>query len=247
MSAGPWRVGLLVAVMAASFAVMTGTAGAHGPEATFTPITSEPVVGDLGANLRVTLIYDNDAEPVDDATVLVTPVGPDGTEAAQIGLLRAPEPGTYEGSIPVGAPGTWTFKVSSADPEAALDIVIPIPEPAPASTVVAPTEAPATAPVTKKPAVASSLPEAGPTTVADTKTAIVSDDAPPSEEADEGSFPWGIAVLVAVVAAGVAMAMAYALRPNKDGSDDDGPVGPTEETPVDGGPPSEDAPGGAAT
>ena len=244
MSAGRWRVGLLFAVMAASFAAMTGTAGAHGPEATFTPITTEPVANDLAANLRVTLIYDNDAEPVDDATVLVTPVGPGGTEDAQIGLLRAPEPGTYEGSVPVGAPGEWTFKVTSEDPEAALDIVIAIPEPASASTVVAPTEAPTTSAATKESAVPSSVPDGSSTTAAE--AAIVSDDAPPADDADEGSFPWGIAVLVAVVAAGVAMAMAYALRPNKDGSGDDGPAEPTEDTSVDGSPPPGDAPGGPA-
>ena len=80
------------------------------------------------------MIYDNDAEPVDDATVQVMPVDPSGAEGAQVALARAPEPGTYEGTVPVTASGDWTFTVTSADPEATLDIEVAIPEPAPATT-----------------------------------------------------------------------------------------------------------------
>ena len=245
MSSGRWSTGALLVVMASCFVAMVGPAGAHGPEATFTPITQEPVADELAANLRVTLIYDNDAEPVDDATVQVMPVDPSGAEGAQVALARAPEPGTYEGAVPVTASGDWTFTVTSADPEATLDIEVAIPEPAPATTATPATEAAPTSATRKDPPVASSLPDGSPTTVAD--TAIVSDDALPAENADEGSFPWGIAVLVAVVAAGVAMAMAYALRSNKDDAGGDGSVDPTDPTSADGGPPSGEGLGGPGT
>lgn len=230
MNARRWRLGALLAVMATGLVGMAGTAGAHGPEATFTPIGQEPAAGALAAELRVTLLYDDDADPVDDATVQVTPVDGSGAEGAPATLERTPEPGTYEGAVAVPAPGDWTFKLRSADPEAELELPIGIPEPAPAT--VAPTTG---TPTTKKPAVASSLPEGSLTTEADTP--VVSEDTPaPSDDADDGSFPWGIAVLVAVVAAGVAMAMAYAMRPNADDEGGNGPVVTTEEEPRGGGP-----------
>lgn len=224
------RVGAVLAALAVGIVCFTGTAGAHGPEATFTPITQEPVAGELALDLRVTLIYDDDADPVDDATVQVTPVDGSGAEGAQATLARAPEPGTYEGTVPVTAPGEWTFKLTSADPEAALELPIQIPEPAPAT--VAPTPAPSTSAAAKAPAVATSLPGGA---TEDTEAAVVADEPAPVEDSDEGTFPWGIAVLVAVVAAGVAMAMAYAMRSRSDEEIDDDPAGPVPDDPTDGG------------
>lgn len=134
MVARSLRVVLIAALAVGLFVGLAGQAGAHGADGTFTPIVSEPVDGRLGANLRVTLIFNNDTDPVDDAAVKVTPTGADGTTAAPVMLLKSPEPGTYEGVVPVNSPGTWTFAVTSEDPEAALDIVVNIPEPAPKTT-----------------------------------------------------------------------------------------------------------------
>ena len=233
MSACRWRIGALLVAAAACFVAMAGPAGAHGPEATFTPISQEPVAGELAVQLRVTLIYNDDADPVDDASVQVTPVDGSGAEGAQATLARTPEPGTYEGTVPVPTPGEWTFKLSSSDPESELDLAVTIAEPAPATTATPTTEAAPTSVMEKDPPVASSLPEGSPAT--DAETAIVSDDVAPDAEADEGSFPWGIAVLVAVVAAGVAMAMAYALRGEKDEAVGGDPEDPTGDIPADGG------------
>ncbi|WP_020379590.1 FixH family protein [Candidatus Microthrix parvicella] len=219
----PLRGVLLIVVSICSLVGLAGPASAHGPEGTFTPIVNQPVEGQLAARLRVTLIYDNDAEPVDDATVQVTPTAPDGTAGVQATLTKAPEPGTYEGVVPVGAPGAWTFAIASEDPEASTEIAVTIPEPAPATTAV-----PATTPAPVPSAVATSLVEPGAVGSATTAVNFGGAATKPSTDQDSG-FPWGIAVIVAVVAAGAVMIMAYAMRSgDTDGDDEDDPMGGIE-------------------
>ncbi|MBK7323801.1 MAG: hypothetical protein IPI82_15490 [Candidatus Microthrix sp.] len=232
MVARSLRVVLIAALAVGSFVGLAGQAGAHGADGTFTPIVSEPVEGRLGANLRVTLIFNNDTDPVDDAAVKVTPTGADGTTAAPVMLLKSPEPGTYEGVVPVNSPGTWTFAVTSEDPEAALDIVVNIPEPAPKTT-----PAPATTPATKAPDTVIAPPPAGvatslvepvavdPTTATvDSATTAVDGSVVEQPASEDNGFPWGIAVVVLVVAAAVVMVMAYAMRTG--GGDPEAPNGP---------------------
>ncbi|MEZ5382212.1 MAG: hypothetical protein R2754_10530 [Microthrixaceae bacterium] len=224
-------LGIVMVGLVCGLVGLVGVASAHGDDATFTPIAQEPVAGKLEARLRLTLIYNNDDDPVDEATVQVVPVGPDGAEGAAATLPRAIEPGTYDGTVPVGGPGAWTFRVESADPEASTEVSLTIPEPSaprPAASSAAPaTSAPAA------PAVATSLPEgeAGPATDAEaraqettTPSSIVQ---PPTDQngdpAAPDGFPWGIAALVGVVVAVVVGVMVAAMRPGDstaDGADD---------------------------
>lgn len=185
----------LVTLMIAIVALGSGPAHAHGPEGEMTVIVAEPA-GASEIELEVGILYTNDQELAEEATVTATLTGPDGTVVGPVELPRR-SGATYAATVPVPTPGSWAIAVESAAPAASATTVVEVTGQAPA-TSAAPTSS------------------AAPTTTATTATASSVAAVPAAQTEPSSGTPWAvIAVGVAIViGAGIAISL-WAQRPDR--------------------------------
>ena len=196
------RVALLVIAIAVAF---LGTpAAAHSDDGEMTITSAEPS-GELTVDLEVGIVYANDGEPAEDATVTATATRADGSSAGPFDLPNVVS-ARYGATITLPEPGAWTIRVDSTGPVATASTEV--------DTTLAPTTtiAPASTTATSAPAT-----DGATTTSGDDAAATTTTSAQAAEE-DGGSAPsgWLIAVIaLAIVAAGGA-ALAVLQRRDRD-------------------------------
>jgi len=144
------RLAAVAAIAAAMFE--PGVAAAHEGQGQFAVETDEPADGGVRYVVRLTWVNDN--HPAIDATVTATPIDPAGTAGTPVALSAVDQDGSYQGTVPLPKPGTWTVRFTAVTPaattEVTRDVTAPTTTPAPTTTepVAPPTTADAAAPVT---------------------------------------------------------------------------------------------------
>ena len=147
---------LTVVVIAVVAVVGATTAGAHGGPVQLEVLDVETGPGTV--RIEVRLSYTGDGHGVADAAVTVAGEvagEPGGASLTPVSLEPSGDEGVYAGDIAVPVPGTWSLRVTSAQPTAsvALDVEVPVPATtAPATTAPATTALATTAPATTAPA-----------------------------------------------------------------------------------------------
>ena len=95
-------------------------AAAHGGSAGIEVVSATEVTqSSWGYVIAVT--YDGDGHGVDDAQVTAVAEGPGGS-VSPVTMTRTDEEGTYEGQLVFPAPGNWTVRFTSVEPEATLEV-----------------------------------------------------------------------------------------------------------------------------
>ncbi|MFM7509264.1 MAG: hypothetical protein ACKO5A_06915 [Actinomycetota bacterium] len=129
---------LTVVVIAVVAVVGATTAGAHGGPVQLEVLDVETGPGTV--RIEVRLSYTGDGHGVADAAVTVAGEvagEPGGAPLTPVSLEPSGDEGVYAGDIAVPVPGTWSLRVTSAQPTAsvALDVEVPVPATtAPATT-----------------------------------------------------------------------------------------------------------------
>ena len=126
---------LLVLTVVALLA-LASPAAAHGDEGLLEVVAATP--SDVGSDVtyRVSLVYANDGDAVDGATVTATAVL-DGEPQQPVTLASAGEPGIYEGTVSFPTAGRWTVRFATEDPPARVQTTFRV-EPPPPPTTAAP-------------------------------------------------------------------------------------------------------------
>jgi hypothetical protein len=111
------------------------------------------------AQIEVGLLYANDADVAEEATVTVTFTGPDGS---MVGPVPAPRTtgARYVADTDLPAPGPWAFTVTAEAPAASVTGTVDMAPPAPPTTAAVPESTPAPAGTILVPAAGSSGPPA---------------------------------------------------------------------------------------
>ncbi|MBM3661696.1 MAG: hypothetical protein FJW94_02210 [Actinobacteria bacterium] len=154
---------LTVVVIAVVAVVGATTAGAHGGPVQLEVLDVETGPGTV--RIEVRLSYTGDGHGVADAAVTVAGEvagEPGGAPLTPVSLEPSGDEGVYAGDIAVPVPGTWSLRVTSAQPTAsvALDVEVPVPATtAPATTAPATTAPATTTPVAQSPVSATSTGE----------------------------------------------------------------------------------------
>lgn len=110
-------------------------ASAHGDHGQMTVTRVEPT-SPTEIDVEVVLMGENGIGRAEDATVLVTPTGPDDQELPPVDLLRTTG-ATYAGTVSVPVAGTWKLIIGSAGPSAGATAVVDTTGQAPTSIEVA--------------------------------------------------------------------------------------------------------------
>ncbi len=195
------RLTLLLAALCVGLA--SGPAAAHSDDGALR-IVSETPAGPLAVTYEVELIFANDGDPANGATVTATAVGADGAALGPHTFQPTGDPGRYTATITFPAPGPWQLSITATDPDATLDAATTISAAptVPATTVAPPTLQPTTAP---PPAVPPSTAAA---TVAPTVPTPAPTTAPASTPAVSGDASGGNTGVVLAVLAGLLVAAA---------------------------------------
>jgi hypothetical protein len=131
------RAGLcraLAVVLPLTFAgavLLAPAAGAHGQAGEITVLDASPA-GPLAVTVEVGIVFGNDGDPAEGATVTATLTGPGGAEVGPV-PLPAVRGARYGSTIEVPAPGPWTVAVASTDPAGTASAAVEVPT-APATT-----------------------------------------------------------------------------------------------------------------
>jgi hypothetical protein len=91
-------------------------AGAHSDDGRMT-VTAAEQVGAQEVRVEVGIVYANDDDPAEEATVTATLTGPNGEQEGPVALARS-RGALYEATMPTPVPGTWAVAVSSTGPVA---------------------------------------------------------------------------------------------------------------------------------
>jgi hypothetical protein len=193
---GLFVVLVLVLVLAAVGAAPA--ASAHSDTATFSDVTVQP----SGSSVRIdaTLTYDNDDDPVTDATVTVAGDNGAGATLVPVVLVGNPE-GVYSGTLDLPASGTWRLRLTSVTPTAELSVDAEVPAPAAATTV--PTTAPTTVPTPGGGDAAGGVPD------------LVTTSSSSADDGGTSPWLWVLGGIAAVAA--VAVGMVFVLRGRNQG------------------------------
>ena len=176
------RLPLLLATIAVTIAVVTGTVSAHGDEGELELTTFEQT-GPMTVEVEVGIVYEGDGHLAEDASVTATLSGPGGATVGPVELVWAGENSSlYAATVDVPATGDWTVAVTSTDPTGSADGTLTVEEQAATTTPEAPTTT-ATPATTDAPA---------PTTI---------DDELAEAEGDDGVSPAVIVIACLVLAA----------------------------------------------
>jgi hypothetical protein len=195
-----------VAVLAALASVLAlslglagaAPAGAHSGAGTLTVEQVHPA--GLSVHYIVTLTWDDDGHPAEDATVTATPVAADGTAETPYALAPSGSgDGRYAGAVEFPSAGDWTVRFTSIEPTGTVDH---------AETVVE--------------GAATTAPAEGGFAPADDGTGDSAAQAPTTQSDDEetgsSSIPILLVVGAGVVAIGGAITAVLAARRNGPGS-----------------------------
>ena len=127
-------------VMAVAAPVLVGTASAHGDDAIAELVAFTPAADGGSAQVTVRLTFQNDGDPVDDATVTISGDDAAGHTLTPATLDAGAQPGLFEGTLALPGPGTWNLRVTSIEPEASLTFTQTVSAAPTTTTQVAPTD-----------------------------------------------------------------------------------------------------------
>jgi hypothetical protein len=202
------RGGLLLAAFAAAF-LFARPAAAHDGKPVITVDQAHPTP--TSTHYIVKMVYEDDGDPIVDASLTATPIAPDGSEGALVTMASSGD-GTYQGEVPMAEPGTWKVRFTTVDPNGSMEHTQVVAgettttaEPASTTTSVAETTTPTTA-----------EPET------DTEETASTDD---SDDDSSSAMPLvaGGVVLLAAIGGGAAYAMSRNKPATPDGIPDDTP------------------------
>lgn len=91
----------------------------------------------LSIAVEVRIIYPNDGDPAEEATVTAVAEQPGGPAVAPVSL-RESAPGVYGGQVTVPQPGAWNVRVTSLSPAATAEATVDVAAPATTSTTASP-------------------------------------------------------------------------------------------------------------
>ena len=191
---------LLMVVLAV---VAASPASAHGDEGVLQVVSATP--SGTSSVVTVKLTYENDGEPVADATVTVAGDNGAGSELTPVTMQPGATDGDFTATVDFPAPGTWTLRVTSVKPEAALTL----------------TQAIASDPQVTTEAAGGSGPAAEGSTTITTDTVDggvpeITAEAASAQDEDSGSPVWWIVGGIAAVAA-VAIGVVFVARGRNQG------------------------------
>lgn len=108
---------LFAAVVAMLGLVVTAApAGAHGDEGEMTVLAVEPAAEPNTVRLEIGLVYANDDELAEEATVTAMLTGPSGESVGPVSLPRITG-SRYGAEAAVPVPGSWTVVITSTGPD----------------------------------------------------------------------------------------------------------------------------------
>lgn len=179
----PARLAGAVLATLLAIVVLAAPAGAHSEDGRMTVTAAEPA-GAGAVRVEVGIVYANDDDLAEEATVSAVLTGPAGQQVGPVPLNRTTG-ALYSSEVAVPAGGDWQVAVTSTSPAAEATATVTVVD-APAETSTSTTSAPVAADVA-----ASAAPI-------------------PADEGDD-SFPIGVVALAAaavlvVVAGGVVLA-----------------------------------------
>jgi hypothetical protein len=127
---------LLATVLSLAVPVTAGLAGAtvafaHGDEGVMEVISAEaPSPSEVAVEVGV--VYANDDDLAEEATVTVVATGPDGSSVGPVDVPRR-EDAVYAATFAVPSPGSWSLEFTSTGPAATATTQVTVPD-APATT-----------------------------------------------------------------------------------------------------------------
>jgi hypothetical protein len=120
-------------------------AAAHDGDAAIAVEAADPEPdGSVHYVVRVT--WTDDGHAALDTTVTATPVAGDGTPQTPVQMTAVDQDGRYEATVPFPAPGAWTIRFASIDPNGTVEQAQEVAEPT--TTTAAPSTSAADAPTT---------------------------------------------------------------------------------------------------
>jgi len=122
---------LFVAMLALTVLSQSG-ALAHEDTGRFEDVRVE-VIGPLTLSVKATLIYPNDGEPAEEATVTAVAEQP-GAPAGAPSPLQELAPGEYSAELTVPNGGSWTIRLTALSPSATTETAVEVPAPATTTT-----------------------------------------------------------------------------------------------------------------
>jgi hypothetical protein len=181
------RAAALLAVLALAAGLAAGPAAAHGPDGVMT-ITEATQTGDTTITIEVGIVYANDDDPAEDATVEAVLTGEDGTVIGPTSFQNI-RSALYGAEVSVPSTGTWQVAVTSTDPESTATATVVVADAGPTTTTTTTTT--------------TTAPAAGDT------GAATGDDAaaPAAADTDGGVSPVFVAAIVLAVLVVVAAAL----------------------------------------
>ena len=209
MTAAPARpsrrlaaAGVLLLTMAA-IVLGASPASAHGDEGVLEVVSATP--SGTSSVITVKLTYENDGEPVADATVTVAGDNGAGSDLAPVTMQPGSTGGEFTATVDFPAPGTWTLRVTSVKPEAAVTL----------------TQAIASDPQVTTESAGGSTPTPGEPSTAPSETVDggvpeITAEAASAQDENSGSPVWWIVGGVAAVAA-VAVGVVFVARGRNQG------------------------------
>jgi hypothetical protein len=180
------RRALLLTVVA--LVAMTQPAAAHGETGELEVVEATPDDTGSSVTYRVRLTFTNDGDPVGGATVTATASTVGQAPLPPVSLDAGPD-GVYAGTVTFPAPGEWSVRFASADPEAGLTVSYTIEPPPPPTTAPPP-----------------STSEPGPVTSTATDPDLVEETATGGDDGPPAGLVVGLVVTgVLAVAAGITL------------------------------------------
>ena len=106
-------------------AVLSTPALAHEDNGEFRDVSVE-LIEPFTVSVAATLVYPNDGEPAEGATVTAVVEQPGAPASAPVSLAESP-PGSYHGELQVSSDGTWVVRLTALSPTATTEATIDVP------------------------------------------------------------------------------------------------------------------------
>jgi hypothetical protein len=183
-------------------------AAAHSDDGEMT-VTSAEATSELTVDLEVGIVYANDGEPAEEATVTATATRADGSSAGPFELPNVVS-ARYGATLTLPEPGAWTIQIAATGPEATASTEV--------DTTLAPTTTSALPTTSTSASTSTTTSENAAATTGDDGSVTTATSAPADEDGGASAPPgWLIAaVALAIVAAGGAGLAALQRRDRDD-------------------------------
>lgn len=119
------QVAVVFAVSMAAAIAWSIPASAHGGPVSI-ELISDSATSEMARTYVVSITYDGDGDPVDDAQLTVVVEGPDGS-VPPAAMTPTDTPGRFLADVTFPSPGPWTVRFTSADPVATLEVQATLP------------------------------------------------------------------------------------------------------------------------